>query len=112
MTERSEVGKLLSSSIHEVLGSEDIIMEVARDLIKDELKGRVRKVLDEDPELKEEFMRGIEMYYKSKIDEAVSALLIAKASAHLGIKMAPKEVKEELQKEFENVIVKVIDRTI
>ena len=112
MTERSDVGKFLSTSIHEVLGGEDIIIEVARDLIKEEFKSRIKEVLDEDPELKDEFKKAVEQYYKAKINESIAAFRVVKASAYLGLKLSPKDVQKDLKEELEREIVKIIDKTI
>ena len=50
------IERLLSGSIQErieeLLRPEDLIMEAARDLVKDEIKGYIRQKIDENPESK------------------------------------------------------------
>ena len=60
------IERLLSGSIQErieeLLRPEDLIMEAARDLVKDEIKGYIRQKIDENPELKSEIKETIENY--------------------------------------------------
>jgi len=106
------VSRLFSSSLEEIFGGEDLILEVARDMIKDEIKQRVHLALDEDPDLKAEFKQALEMYYEAKIRQALAAFKIAKASARLGVKMAPEDIQDQFQKEIETEINRIIDDTL
>ena len=66
------IERLLSGSIQErieeLLRPEDLIMEAARDLVKDEIKGYIRQKIDENPELKSEIKETIENYFEAKAD--------------------------------------------
>ncbi|MDG6225229.1 MAG: hypothetical protein QCI82_06920 [Candidatus Thermoplasmatota archaeon] len=110
--ERKIVSRMFSSSLEEIFGGEDLILEVARDMIKDEIKGKVKKTLNEDPDLKAEFKDALEMYYEAKIRQAIAAFKIAKASARLGVKMAPEDIQEQVHKEIETEINRIIDDTL
>jgi hypothetical protein len=110
--EKKVISRLFSSSLEEIFGGEDLILEVARDMIKEEIKEKIRKTLNDDPELKSEFKAALEMYYDAKIRQALAAFKIAKASARLGVKMAPEDLQEQLKKEIEVEINRIIDDTL
>ena len=106
------IAKLFSSSLEEIFGGGDLLIEVAREMIKEEIKDKVRASLEENPELKREFKDAVALYYESKIRQTLAAVRIAKASARLGLKIAPKDLQEEVQKEVEKEIARIIDDTL
>ena len=110
--ENDGIGKFLSSSLDEIFGGEDLLLEVARDMIKDEMKRKLRSVLDENPELNEEIKSAVEMYYDAKMRQTLAAFKIAKASARLGVKVAPKDIQDDFQKEIEKEMTRIIDDTL
>lgn len=112
MSDEMNLGRLFFSSVEDVLGGEDLIMEVARDMIKDELKAKVKKTLDENPELRDEMKQALNQYYQAKVSQTLAAVKIAKASVHLGLRTVPKELQEEVSDEVEKEINRIIDDTI
>ena len=112
MSDEMNLGRLFFSSVEDVLGGEDLIMEVARDMIKDELKAKVKKTLDENPELRDEMKLALNQYYQAKVSQTLAAVKIAKASVHLGLRTVPKELQEEVSEEVEKEINRIIDDTI
>ena len=109
MSDDMKLGRLFYSSIEDVLGGEDLIMEVARDMIKDEIKAKVKRTIDENPELKADLKNALAEYYEAKLKQTLAAMKIAKASVHLGLKTAPKELQEEVTVEVEKEINRIID---
>ena len=112
MAEREFLSNMLSTSLDEAFGGEDLLMEVAKDLIKDEMKKKLRSRLDEEPDLKEEFKSAVEMYYEAKVRQTLAAIKMAKASARLGLKVAPEDLRKEFQQELEKEMTKIIDDTL
>jgi hypothetical protein len=112
MSEEMNLGRLFFSSVEDVLGGEDLIMEVARDMIKDELKAKVKKTLDDNPELRDEMKLALNQYYEAKITQTLAAMKIAKASIHLGLRTVPKELQDEVTDEVEKEINRIIDDTL
>lgn len=112
MTTDMNLGRLFYSSVEEVLGGEDLIMEVARDMIKDEIKAKLKRTLDENPELRDELKDSLTQYYEAKLKETLAAVKIAKATVHLGLRTIPKEMQEEVTEEVEKEIIRVIDDTL
>jgi hypothetical protein len=106
------LGKLFSSSLEEVLGGEDLLLEVARDLVKDEIKKKVLKALEENPELKQELKAALDEYYQAKLTQTLAAMKIAKASVRLGLRTAPEELQKDVQVELEKEITRIIDDTL
>ena len=58
------IAKLFSSSLEEIFGGGDLLIEVAREMIKEEIKDKVRASLEENPELKREFKDAVALYYE------------------------------------------------
>lgn len=112
MSNEINLGRLFYSSIEDVLGGEDLVMEVARDMIKDEIKAKFKRTLDENPELKTELKNALSQYYKAKLEQTIAAMKIAKASVHLGLKTVPKELQDEVSEEVEKEISRIIDDTL
>lgn len=106
------LGKLFSSSLEGVLGDEDLLLEVARDLIKDEIKKKVMKTLEENPELKADLKTALEEYYVARVRQTLAAVKIAKTSVHLGLRVVPEELQDDVHRELEKEITRIIDDTL
>lgn len=93
---------------------EDLLVEAVRDIVKEEMKKRVRSALDEDPELRSELKAAVEELMEARIREMYSMVKIAKCGAELGIKMVPKELREKMERDIaillEREVSQVIDR--
>jgi hypothetical protein len=109
MGDKTAVSRIFSTSLEEIFGGEDLLLEVAREMIKEEMKGKLRETLEKNPDLKKEFKDAVEMYYQAKIRQTLAAFKIAKASARLGVKIAPEDLQEEFQKELEKEMARIID---
>ncbi|MBN1390925.1 MAG: hypothetical protein JXA22_09830 [Candidatus Thermoplasmatota archaeon] len=112
MSGEIHLGKMISGSLQEVLGDEDLLLEVARDMIKDEIKKKLHKALDENPEIKAELKEAVEEYYKAKLKQTLAAVKIAKASVHLGLRTVPADLQDDVHKELEKEITRIIDETL
>ena len=92
----------------EELNTEGIVMDAMRDLVKDEIKQHLRRKVENNPELKKEFMEAVELFVEAKIRETFAALKLAKAGTKLGLMMVPDKMVDELTKEFSKVFEKEI----
>ena len=97
---------LVKAATTDVLGSEDILVEALRDLVRDEIKRAISARLEEDPELREEIRAAIQEYLASKARQVVASVKLAKAGTKLGLALIPKELKEEMSKEILRVVEK------
>jgi hypothetical protein len=102
----------LKTKFPDLIGGEEIILEAAREMVKDELKEHIRKRLDDDPELKQEFKDAIGMYFEAKVKEMYANLKLAKASAKLGIDLMPEPLKNDFTRELEKEIGQIVDKIV
>jgi len=86
--------------------TEDLLLDAIQDLVKDEIKSYIRKKLDSNPKLKEEFRQAVEELMEAKLREGYALLKIGKASAKLGLDLVPPHLRGELAKEFAAIFEK------
>ncbi|HUR68344.1 MAG TPA: hypothetical protein VM370_03800 [Candidatus Thermoplasmatota archaeon] len=102
------LGQVLRGNISEIMGNEQVVVEVFRDLLKDEVKRKMREELEKNPELQEELRDAIRMYFEAKVRETYATMKFMKASAKLGVQMMPGELREELGKEIGSLLEKEV----
>ncbi len=107
MTDEEAIGSLLKSTLG-IPHTEDLLLEAARDLVREEVKGYIRQKLDEHPDLKEEFRAGVKALMEAKVKEASALVLIAKSAAKLGVKLVPAEMRGEMARELVGAMEKEI----
>ena len=113
MTSNTDILKpLLKDGLVDVFGGEDLLIEAARDLVREELKEHIREKIDANPELKKEFKDAIGMYFEAKLMEAFANIKLVKAGAKLGIEMIPEEMKKRMSKELEQEISKLLEKAL
>lgn len=106
MAEEKSFLPVVKSAMGDILGSEDLLVEAARDMIKDELKRYIRQKLDGDPALRNEIKEAISLYFEAKSREIYAAAKLAKCGAKLGLMLLPKGVKDEVSKELLHIFEK------
>jgi len=104
----------LIKNVTEAIDAEDLAMEAARELIKDEVKRVIRAKLEEHPELRDEIKEAISMYMEAKARQAFALVKLTKCGAKLGMELIPAALKADLQKEvvslFEHEISSIMDK--
>ncbi|MDI6916753.1 MAG: hypothetical protein QMC80_03050 [Thermoplasmatales archaeon] len=115
----SEIEERIIPLMKNIVGgidTENIVMDAAKDLVKDEIKVYIRQKLDEMPELKQEIKSSVEDYLGAKVKEYLATIKLAKTMAKLGIHAVPGHLRAELTKElteiFEKEISQIIEKTI
>ncbi len=111
MEKKSIFTPLLEKSLGDVLDAEALLLDVFRDMVKDEVKKYVVRRLDEEPELRAEIKKAISMYFEAKMKEMYAGVLLAKSSAKLGYELIPENLKKDMWAEIESEMTKVIERT-
>ncbi len=91
---------------------EDLLVEAVRDLVKEEMKKRVRSTLDSDPELRAELKGAVSELMEARVREMYAMVKIAKCGAELGIKMVPKEIRERMEKDIADALEKEVQQVI
>lgn len=99
-----------------VLRTEDIVIEAARDLIKDEIKRYIRAKIEANPDLKAEVKDAVSDFLEAKVKEGYALVKLAKCGAKLGLELVPEKLRAEMAREivsiFEKEIGAVIDKTV
>ena len=68
----------LRGRVRDLLATEDILFEAARDLLKDRIKGVIQAKIEEDPDLKSELEDTIRYYYTTRIRTVYAELKVAR----------------------------------
>ena len=102
MAEERSIIPLIKNAT-EAINAEDLAMEAARELIKDEVKRVIRVKLDEHPELRDEIKEAISMYLEAKARQGFALLKLTKCGAKLGLELIPPALKSDLQKEVVSI---------
>ncbi len=103
---------LLKEGLYDIFGGEDILIDAARDLIREEIKDYIRARLNESPDLKKEFKEAVGMYFEAKLMEAFANIKLVKAGAKLGLEMVPKKMKTRMSKELEDELTKILEKAL
>lgn len=102
----------LIKNVTEAIGAEDLAMEAARELIKDEIKRVIRSKLDEHPELRDEIKESINMYLEAKARQAFALVKLTKCGAKLGLELIPPGLKADLTREVVSIFQEEISQMI
>ena len=102
------VSQALKGGFTDLLGNEELVVEAMRDLIKEEIRRKMREELDKNPELREELRDAVRLYFEARVHQAYASLKFVKASAKLGVQMLPGELREELGKEIGSLLEKEV----
>ena len=114
----TDIGSLMKSASKmsiETAMLDEIFLDAAKDLVKDEVKNYIMKKIDSDPELKKEITEAIRLYMEAKIGEFYAGLKLTKSVSELSYDLIPKDIKEKLGKElqdlFEKNIMKIVENS-
>jgi len=100
----------LIKNVTEAIDAEDLAMEAARELIKDEIKRVIRNKLDEHPELRDEIKEAINMYLEAKARQAFAMVKLTKCGAKLGLELIPPGLKADLTREVVSIFQEEISQ--
>ncbi|MBM4248133.1 MAG: hypothetical protein FJ149_01590 [Euryarchaeota archaeon] len=99
----------LIKNMTEIINAEDLALEAARELIKDEIKRVIRAKLDENPALRNEIKEAISLYLESKARQAFAMVKLTKCGAKLGLELIPPGLKQEMTREVVSVFQEEIN---
>ncbi len=102
----------LMKKAEDILPSEDLFLEVIKEIMKDEIKDYIRQKMEDNPKIKEELREGIFKYVNAKVMEAEATTVILKALGELGILTLPPEIKKDLLSSFYKTFQKEIDEIL
>ncbi|MDW5564036.1 MAG: hypothetical protein SA339_12515 [Methanomassiliicoccus sp.] len=105
----------LISIVKDPMGSlkvEDLVMEAARDMIKDEIKRYIRRKLEEDPKLKNDIRIAVAELMDAKIREAYAMVKLGKCGVNLGIAMVPADLKERMDRDIAGLLEREMGQVV
>lgn len=100
------LSSMLRGGFTDLLGNETLVVEAMKDLLRDEIKKKMRESLDADPQLKKELQDAVRMYFEARVHQAYATLMFVKASAKLGVEMLPPQLRDDLGKEIGHLVEK------
>ena len=109
MTKKSQKMESLLEGGEDLLNTENLMVEAVEELIKDEIKARIKNKLEENEELKSEFEEHVKILMEAKMKEAYAYAMLAKTSADLGFEMVPPEMKEKMNEKLRELIEKKME---
>ncbi len=108
--------EMLLKETEKIMPSEDMMVEVLRDLMKDQIKEYIKEKMDENPKIKEEMREAMITYINAKVKEFEAATLLTKALGELGVISLPPDVKKEfisnIYEMFQKEINDIIEKTL
>jgi hypothetical protein len=91
---------------------EDLVVEAARDLVKDEIKRYIRKKLEEDPKLKNDVRIAIAELMDAKAREAYAMVKLGKCGVNLGIALVPPDLKERMDRDIAGLLEREMGQVV
>lgn len=104
MTESNRPMDSILKGGEDILDTENLMVEAVEELIKDEIKARIKNKLDENEELRAEFEDHVKVLMEAKMKEAYAYAMLAKTSADLGLELVPPEMKGKMNKKLREFI--------
>ncbi len=111
MTEEKEIISLLKSPM-QAFRPEELVVEAIRELVKEEIKTRIRKALDSDERLRADLKKAVADLMDARVREVYAMVAIGKCGAELGLKLVPEELKEKMEREIATLLAKEAERVI
>lgn len=109
------ISELLKGGIIDISPT-DIMMDVMRSIVRDEIKKYIMQKLAQNPKIKEEFTNTLKEYMELKLRETVIMIKLSKIFAKFGVEILPDKIKLELTKEateiFEKQFQNLIEKTL
>ena len=109
-------GGRLGEQVKEMVAAEDLVLDAFRDLVKDEIKRRVRESIENDEQLKAEVDDALTYYFHAKARSIFAEIKASRAAARLGMAILPDEVKEEASEAlvslFEKELVNLLEKAL
>ena len=115
MDERGSSGEpidVLVRSSRDLLRPEELVREVTRDIVKDEIRKHLDKVLHDDPKLEKALREAVRDLLAARASEYAAVLRVGTATARLGLAALPPEVRRELTKDLVDLVSKELGQIV
>ena len=115
MAEGSSSGEpidLLVKSTRDLLRPEELVREATRDIVKDEIRRHLEKTLKEDPALQQALRDAVRDLLEARANEYAALVRVGTATARLGLSALPPDVRQELMKDFVDLLSKELGQIV
>ncbi len=101
------LGMLLKSA-GDLLRPEELVREATRDIVKEEIRRHLEKVLHDDPKLAQDLKDSVRQLLEARATEYAAVVRIGASTARLGLASLPPEVRQSLIEDIVRTLSKEI----
>jgi len=115
MPEEGSAGEpidVLVRSSRDLLRPEELLREVTRDIVKDEIRRHLEKTLHDDPKLEHDLREAVRDLLAARAEEYAAVLRVGTATARLGLAALPPEVRRALTKDLVDMVSKELGQIV
>jgi hypothetical protein len=103
---------VLVRTSRELLRPEELVREVTRDIVKDEIRHHLEKTLHDDPKLQQDLREAVRDLLAARASEFAALLRVGTATARLGLAALPADVRRELTKNLVDLVSKELGQIV
>lgn len=103
---------MLVRSSRMLLRPEELVREVTRDIVKDEIRRHLEKTLHDDPKLEHDLREAVRDLLAARASEYAAMLRVGTATARLGLAALPPEVRQSLTKDLVDLVSKELGQIV
>jgi hypothetical protein len=103
---------VLVKSTRDLLRPEELVREATRDIVKDEIRHHLEKVLRDDPELEKDLKDAVRHLLEARAAEYAALVRVGAATARLGLSALPPEVRRALTQDIVNLLSKELGHIV
>jgi hypothetical protein len=103
---------VLVRSSRELLRPEELVREVTRDIVKDEIRRHLEKTLHDDPKLNQDLRDAVRDLLAARAAEYAAVLKVGTATARLGLAALPADVRRALTKDLVELVSKELGQIV
>jgi hypothetical protein len=103
---------MLMKSAGDLLRPEELVREATRDIVKEEIRRHLEKVLREDPKLAQDLKDSVRQLLEARATEYAALVRVGAATARLGLASLPPDVRRALMEDIVNLLSKEIGQIV
>lgn len=96
--------EMLLKSTQDLLRPEELVREATRDIVKNEVRAHLDKVLRDDPKLAQDLKDAVRALLEARALEYAALIKVGTCTARLGIAAVPPEIRSALTKDIIDLI--------
>ncbi|MGP8071783.1 MAG: hypothetical protein ACLPZM_01450 [Thermoplasmata archaeon] len=103
---------LIVKSTRDLLRPEELVREATRDIVKEEIRHHLEKILREDPKLAQDLKDAVKDLLEARAREYAAIVRVGAATARLGLSALPPDVRRALTEDIVNLLSKEIGHIV